>query len=182
MIKKLKEKVSQRGAALVELIISILIVGLVLTALASTLTYSISVTSAARKQDIATGLAQDGIETIHKLRATAGWSAFYGYFDALELGVAPIQTTFLCIKENPVNTVDPEAVFVEISSTQAALTKEECLKTDESINIDFYQVTTVIVDSSTESVTAQVDVSWDVTDTESKHLLNPVTKIFREID
>jgi len=67
---------SQRGSTLIELLISTLVAGMVLVAVAIGVMGSIQRTAQARYKDVATLLAQEAIETLLRGRAQLGWDSF----------------------------------------------------------------------------------------------------------
>ncbi len=62
--------------------ISILIIGTILTALATSMTYSIKNTSEAQYRDTATALASEPIEVLRHQRATTNWQTFHAALSA----------------------------------------------------------------------------------------------------
>jgi len=99
--------VKQRGNTLIELLLATVIVGVVLTGVAISLTYSIQREALNRYREGATGLAQEVSEYLLLLRAQNNWQAFYAgvqngadycYIDsptagiALAGGVCPVMT------------------------------------------------------------------------------------------
>lgn len=69
--------VNQRGNTLIELLLATVIVGVVLTGVAISLTYSIQREALNRYREGATGLAQEVSEYLLLLRAQNNWQAFY---------------------------------------------------------------------------------------------------------
>jgi Tfp pilus assembly protein PilV len=68
---------NNRGNTIIEVMISILIIGTVLTAIAVSMTYSVKNTSEAQYRDVATSLASEPIEVLRYTRASSNWQTFY---------------------------------------------------------------------------------------------------------
>lgn len=186
MPKNNTKHTNQRGAALIELIISVLVVGLVLTAVATTITYSIRVTSAARKQDLANSIAQDAIEALHRERALAGWNTFYAHFVAAGPGL-------YCIDQDQIDTYSNDDEFnnrdfslmfkKKDTIEQVTQAEGECEREEEGLGVPFYQQLTITTTggASGDSVQAEVNVMWDVQSTgDVTRLRQPIVKVFRE--
>jgi Tfp pilus assembly protein PilV len=67
-----KNKIFIKGSTLIELIIAVMVVGLIVTAIASAVTYSIKNTSEAKFRQAAATLGQEAIEFIRSERARIG--------------------------------------------------------------------------------------------------------------
>ncbi|PIR59313.1 MAG: hypothetical protein COU69_00940 [Candidatus Pacebacteria bacterium CG10_big_fil_rev_8_21_14_0_10_56_10] len=91
---------SSPGQGLVELVIAIAIVGLVMTALASGLTYSVKISAESKLVSIATERAQQAVEMFRRERNTLGWSAFH----------AALPTANYCLPTLPANSTEFEAM------------------------------------------------------------------------
>ena len=66
----------QQGSTLIEVLVAILIMAIVLTGLATALTYSLKNSAQADYRQVATRQAQDVIEILRKERSRLGWSGF----------------------------------------------------------------------------------------------------------
>lgn len=69
-------KKGNTGFTLVEVLVAVVIVGLVLTAIAAAISFSVKNSSQADYRQVATRYAQDAIDIIRQKRATDGWSTF----------------------------------------------------------------------------------------------------------
>lgn len=72
-------KKNTTGFTLVEVLVAVVIVGLVLTAIAAAISFSVKNSSQADYRQVATRYAQDAIDIIRQKRATDGWSAFTSF-------------------------------------------------------------------------------------------------------
>lgn len=68
------KKVVQPGSTIIEVLIALVLVGTVLTAVAVTLSRSVSNSASARYREIATTMAQDMVEVFHYERAKRSWN------------------------------------------------------------------------------------------------------------
>lgn len=75
-VKTMKKRLSTRGNTIIEVLIAVVIVGLVLTTVASNFSSSVANSSEAEYRQVATRLAQDIIETLRKDKATQPWVTF----------------------------------------------------------------------------------------------------------
>lgn len=67
---------SQRGSTIVELLVATMVMALVVTAIASGMTYSIKNQSEARYREIATTLGQEALDIFRKERGLLGFGTF----------------------------------------------------------------------------------------------------------
>jgi type II secretory pathway pseudopilin PulG len=67
---------SSSGQSIIEVIIATLIVGVVLTAIASGLTLSIKNTAQTQLRELSTNFAQEGLEVFRRERSMLGWTSF----------------------------------------------------------------------------------------------------------
>lgn len=72
------------GQSIIEVIIATLIVGLVLTAIASGLTLSIKNTAQTQLRELSTNFAQEGLEVFRRERNMLGWTSFAEALDSNE--------------------------------------------------------------------------------------------------
>lgn len=72
-------KFFQQGSTLIEVLVAIVLVGLVVTGIMLSITYSVKNSSEARYREVATELAQGGMEIVKLRREVDPWSTFYGY-------------------------------------------------------------------------------------------------------
>lgn len=68
---------SQAGQTIIEVLIATVVVAMVLTAVAATLSVSVKNTSQARYQEVARTMAQSGLEVFRRERNILGWQAFH---------------------------------------------------------------------------------------------------------
>jgi len=70
-------KTKKAGFTLVEVLVAVVIVGLVLTAIAAAISFSVKNSSQADYRQVATRYAQDAIDIIRQKRSDLGWNQFY---------------------------------------------------------------------------------------------------------
>lgn len=128
----------QRGQSIIEILIATLIVGLVLTAVASGLTLSIKNTSETRQRELANNFAQEGMEVFRKQRETAGWARFR---DTLE-------SNTYCLNSIPIN-------FEEFTTMPLG----EC-ESGTAVAGTTLTRNAVVQVQSTEHIEVEVIVSW----------------------
>lgn len=135
--------INNSGQSIIEVLIATLVVGLVLTAIASGLTLSLKTTSDTQLRELAGNFAQEGIETIRRERTVLGWTAFT---DSLSQG------TF-CLNELPEN-----------SEAFANLPEGEC---SQGTSIAGHTLTrwVEVVQSNQDTVEIEVHVQWESGDT-----------------
>jgi type II secretory pathway pseudopilin PulG len=75
MLKKKKSK-NHAGSSLIEIVIAIGVVGLVLTGIIASLTFSVKSTSESKYRSLATAKAQEVIELFRRERGRLGWNEF----------------------------------------------------------------------------------------------------------
>ena len=74
-----KQSIKQKGFSLLDVIVAIFIVTVGLVAVSTLVNSSLRAVSAAENKIIASGLAQEGIETVRFLRGASGdWNAWFG--------------------------------------------------------------------------------------------------------
>ncbi len=77
-MKKIKYYSQQHsGFSIIEVLISVMVVGMALTALATSLSYSIALTNQARYRDVASKKAQEGLDFFKRERVVLGWNLFH---------------------------------------------------------------------------------------------------------
>lgn len=132
--------VNQRGNTLIELLLATVIVGVVLTGVAISLTYSIQREALNRYREGATGLAQEVSEYLLLLRAQNNWQAFYA-------GVQ--DNTDYCYSDNPVG--------ITLGSGCPVITR---------LGMDFTAAFSIdkpaVVPPTPEKVTANITITWEV--------------------
>lgn len=94
-------RLEERGQTIIELLISIAIVGIVVISVAAALTFSIKNSAEVRYRASATSLAQEAIEFFRHERASMGWNAFSNAIVA----PAPPGSTF-CFDSIPTSIVN----------------------------------------------------------------------------
>jgi len=91
MFPKLKtKKLKPDGFTLVEILISLLIFGLVITPIMYILTTNLSSATSVRNSYVASGLAQEGMEVVRNMRDT-GWFAGASFGDSIPDGTFRVQ-------------------------------------------------------------------------------------------
>jgi len=96
-----KSRTNQRiGQSIIEVLIATLIVGTVLTAIASGLTLSLKNTSETKYRELATNLSQEGLEVFRRERNNIGWTGFTEILDS---------NTF-CLNTLPADTTEFQAL------------------------------------------------------------------------
>ncbi len=131
---------TQAGQSIIEVLVAIAVVGVVLTTIASGLTYSVKNTAEARYRSVATALAQDAVEVFRRERSILGWESFYEVFVG-----APDQV--YCFNTLPANS----AAFV-------ALSEGACSAGFQQVGTEFRRQVTV--DPTGSILTVTVVVSW----------------------
>jgi type IV pilus modification protein PilV len=87
------------GSTLIEVLVAILIVGLVITGVMLSITYSVKNSAEARYREVASQLAQDGMEVVKLRREVDEWSEFAAYAPAtycLDTSVATLNDVGSC--------------------------------------------------------------------------------------
>lgn len=131
---------NQRGNTLIELLLATVIVGVVLTGVAISLTYSIQREALNRYREGATGLAQEVSEYLLLLRAQNNWQAFY----------AGVQNNAdYCYSDNPVG--------ITLGSGCPVINR---------LGMDFTAAFSIekpaVVPPTPEKVTANITITWEV--------------------
>jgi Tfp pilus assembly protein PilV len=67
------------GSTLIEVLIAIVLIGFVVTGVMLSLTYSVKNSAEARYREVASQLAQDGMEIVKLRREVDDWSDFYAF-------------------------------------------------------------------------------------------------------
>lgn len=131
---------SKQGSTLIELLIATMIVGTIVTAVAIGVSSSVKNNSEARYREIATVLAQGGMEVLRTERGNLGWATFHN--DITE-------GDGLCMP----------AGIDEISDLSSS--PDDCIITEA--NMDFNRSVDITKDSGilTQDVTAEITVSWE---------------------
>lgn len=124
----------QRGSTIVELLVATMVMALVVTAIASGMTYSIKNQAEARYREVATTLAQEAVDIFRKERGLLGFGSFQSSLsngqnycvpvDAFSLGDMPAQANCPMnidasgqdfAREVYVTFPDPDVVRVEVT-------------------------------------------------------------------
>lgn len=129
------QKSNQKGSTLIELLIAVLVAGVVLVAVAIGVMSSIQRTAQVRYKDIATTLAQEGIETVLRDRAELGWSNFIAQYP---------------------NSTDADYC---LSETTNHLESSPCNTVITKMNQDFTRVIHIVSDGVSVDVSSRVE--WD---------------------
>lgn len=148
-------RILQRGSTLIELLIATMIVGTIVTAVAAGVTNSVKNNAEARYREIATVLAQQGMETLRTERGSLGWVTFH---DMITDG------TF-CMPAGMTSLSD--------LSTDS----QECVVTES--NLDFNrQVELSKTSGASPEVTAIITVGWERKSGETSDVT--VTQTFKD--
>lgn len=75
-MKFVKTKITKAGNTVIEILIATVVVGVILTALATSMTASIQNSAEAQYRETATRLAQDAMETFRKDKNVLSWNLF----------------------------------------------------------------------------------------------------------
>lgn len=126
------------GQTIVEVLIATGVVGVVLTAIAAGLSYSVKNSSDAKYRAFATSYAQDAIEVFRREKALLGWETFS---ENLTAGT-------YCLNDLPTNT----AAFL-------ALTPGSCATPTAQFGVDFNREAQVTLVNPTE-IQVVVVVNW----------------------
>lgn len=127
-----------RGSTLIELLIATMIVGTVVTAIAAGVSNSVKNNAESRYREIATVLAQQGMETLRSERGNLGWATFHNTITA--------------------GTFCMPAGMTSLS--QLSLTPQHCIVTES--NLDFNRSVVLSKTSGADpEVTAVITVSWE---------------------
>lgn len=77
MITKLRESKKQSGSGMIEILIATGVVGLVMTAIASSLVLSIKNSAISKYKVLSTSRAQEAMEVFRREKVLLGWAQFY---------------------------------------------------------------------------------------------------------
>lgn len=142
-----KSRTNQRiGQSIIEVLIATLIVGTVLTAIASGLTLSLKNTSETKYRELATNLSQEGLEVFRRERNNIGWTGFTEILDS---------NTF-CLNSLPTNTTEFQA-----------LPAGECSGGTAIAGTTFTRTAYVVVQSQ-DVIQITVEVTWTDAQKEQK--------------
>ena len=134
-----------QGSTLIEVLIATVVVGLIVTAIASTLTQSLKNNSEAQYRQVATRLAQDGLELFAQYKATSTWGVFSGTPSITSAGKKH------CLDQTTV---------AALASAQEKLTGEACSTVAvPGVNTNF-QRSFIKSAAGASGVKIQVKVSW----------------------
>ncbi len=134
----LKKCQKQRGSTLIELLIATMVVGTVITAVAAGVTRSVKNNSEAQYREIATVLAQQGVEMFRSERNNLGWVTFHN----------DIVAGTYCIPAGADELGDLSTDLVNCAVTES--------------NFDFNrQVVLTKTSGADPGVTLEVTVQWD---------------------
>lgn len=127
-----------RGSTLIELLIATMIVGTVVTAVAAGVTNSVKNNAESRYREIATVLAQQGMETLRSERGNLGWVTFHNTITAGTFCMPPGMS----------------------SLTQLSVNPQQCIVTES--NLDFNRSVVLSKTSGVDQeVSAVITVSWE---------------------
>ncbi len=138
-------KIRSEGSSLIEILIATLVVGLVVTAIATGMSYTVRNSAEARFREAATMLGQDLVESFYRERNRQGWYQFTSMFTdgstyCFSSIPEPFQAEVLASIEGSCGASDT----VSISGLSAPFTREAVLDVDG------------------ETVTVTVTVSWKI--------------------
>lgn len=139
----------QSGFSIIEVLISIVVIGLTLTALAASLTFSIELTNQARYRDIASKKAQEAVDYFKRERVILGWSLFYNELDS----------SGYCMSSVPSVSNPPGSISFD------SLTTGDCGAAAYDLDVagigpDFKREVDVVKAGFGDPVTLTVTVSW----------------------
>ncbi|PIR64250.1 MAG: hypothetical protein CO156_01410 [Candidatus Pacebacteria bacterium CG_4_9_14_3_um_filter_40_12] len=135
---KKQRKNFKKGSTLIELLIATMIVGTVVTAVAAGVSSSVKNNSEARYREIATVLAQQGMETLRSERGNLGWITFH---DSITPGTFCMPTGMSSLTELTTN-------------------QNLCIVTES--NLDFNRSVVLTKQSgASPDVSAEITVSWE---------------------
>lgn len=132
-----------RGNTLIELLIATVIVGLVLTAVAMTMMYSIEREALNRYREYSAQLASESLEFLNFRRASMGWQAFRDYYSSSN----PSSSTW-CFYAG--ETVDDEPTLESGSCASSRVASR--------FNVGFLSEVKIVRDSPSK-ITATVEVT-----------------------
>jgi len=157
----LKTRHSEMGFSLVEILVSTVMVGLVLTAVATVMTLSIKNAAQARYRETATQLAQAGMEFFNRENALLSWSSFAGFF--------PENANTYCLEALPAAT---QLATINPGTCSAIETLQE--------NGGVFTRQAIVSKSATNATDLQVSVitSWE---DGARTVTVDVTKVFRKL-
>jgi len=134
---------AKHGFTLIEVLVAVVIVGTVLTAIATTLSANVKNAAQARYRVRATVLAQEGLEFLTRERQLEGWGDFLGTF--------PHGTTTYCVQT------------LTSTDTLAILSQGNCGATEviSETGVSYTRELTVTKSVATPNeLTADFNVSW----------------------
>lgn len=155
MHKKITIPFSQRGSTLIELLIATMIVGTIVTAVAAGVTNSVKNNAEARYREIATVLAQQGMEVLRTERGNLGWVTFH---DTITDGTFCMPAGMATLSEL---STDPQ----------------ECIITESNFDFD-REVELSKTSGANPEVTAIITVEWERRSGETSDVT--VTQTFKD--
>lgn len=141
IFKKLlaKNHARNRGSSLIELLISVVIVGSLVTATAIGMTYTLKNSAETRYRDASSALAQDGIELFRKEREVRGWDSFFGMFND---GIS-----YRCLNGE---------------SPTIGTTSNQCTSTFVFSNNNYQRQAKITKNAGNKSLEIEVTITWNV--------------------
>lgn len=128
----------ESGQTIIEVLIATLVVGMVLTAVAATLTVSVKNTAQSRYQEVGRARAQSGLEVFRRERNNLGWQEF----------VNVLSNGTYCLNALPADSTEFEAMSTGACPSGVAV-----------IGTDFVREATVEI-LSADDVRVEVSVMW----------------------
>ncbi len=154
---KKKSPVSSTGFSLIEILFATLVVAMTLTAIATSLSYSIKINNQSNYRSAAIDKAREGLDFFKRERVTLGWNTFHAELTD-ESGPNYVTETY-CLPTIP----DPSSLpgYVAFDSMGTGACSDYDL-TIEGIAEDFKRDIEVEIDPDTLSnkLTITVTVSW----------------------
>lgn len=142
----LVSKKNQSGSSLIEVLVAIAVVGVVLTAIAFSLSFSVKNSAQAEYRQIGSRYAQQAMEIIREQRSLLVWGAF--------VTALPESTDYRCFSLDRTNFEEP---FENAGSNLLEITN--CTLVHTEPRTDFQRVFRVI-ESTPEMVDIEVVVTW----------------------
>lgn len=122
------------GSTLIEVLVAILIMGIVLTGLATALSLSLKNSAQADYRQVATRQAQDVIEILRRERSRMGWSAFETAINNGNNYCVPTNATGFTFSTDNTDPICPNNVTISDSPiTMSRYFKRNNLSTDNNL-------------------------------------------------
>lgn len=137
-------QLKQKGSSLIEVLIATFVVGVVVTAIASGMSYSVRNTAESRYREAATKLAQDVHDSFRRERNRVGWTQ--------------LANTLSTVADNYCFMVIPDQFSAEQLAAMQGICGDADTTTVTGLSVGFLRDVTVNVTGSV--ITVNVTVSW----------------------